>query len=75
MDLSLKFDTQAFVATLGPVEDREPVVVQLKGNLKNGTPIQGEDVIIILDKGQTHHGMGALVGNIMDFIASKGAKK
>lgn len=41
MDLSLKFDTQAFVASLGEVEDREVVTLPLTGYLKDGTPIEG----------------------------------
>ena len=52
MDLGLKFDTQEFVASLGTVNDREPISVQLTATLEDGTQIQGEDVILILKKGK-----------------------
>lgn len=74
LDLSLKFDTQAFVASLGPVEDREPVIVPLKGFLKDGTAFQGEDVIIILDKAKTY-GTSTALGGILDLIRKQGANK
>jgi hypothetical protein len=53
LDLTLKFDAQAIVAALGNVTDGQCVVVQLTGNLKGaagGTPIKGEDVIVIRKK-------------------------
>jgi hypothetical protein len=74
LDLSLKFDTQAFVASLGPVEDREPVIVPLKGFLKDGTAFQGEDVIIILNKAKTY-GTSTALGGILDLIRKQGANK
>lgn len=74
MDLSLKFDTQAFVASLGEVDDREVVTVPLSGYLKDGTPIQGEDVIVILAKAKTQ-GMSTVVGSILELIRGQGAKK
>ena len=46
-DLSLKLNTQAVVAALGAVTDGECRVVKLTGNLVDGTPIEGEDVVII----------------------------
>jgi len=52
-DLSLKFDAQAIVAVLGPVNDGDVVVLHLTGNLKaefDGTPIEGEDVVRIIKK-------------------------
>ncbi|MDH4269508.1 MAG: hypothetical protein OEV52_04330 [Dehalococcoidia bacterium] len=52
-DLSLKFDAQAIVAMLGPVNDGDVVVLHLTGNLKaefDGTPIEGEDVVRIIKK-------------------------
>jgi hypothetical protein len=52
-DLTLKFDTQAVVAALGAVRDREVRVLSLTGRLKaefGGTPLQGEDVVRILHK-------------------------
>jgi len=54
MDLTLKFDRQAIVAELGDVEDGDVLVLQVTGNLMEeygGTAIVGEDVIVILKKG------------------------
>jgi hypothetical protein len=48
LDLLLKFDTQAIVASLGDVKDKEPVTLQLRGRLQDGTEISGEDVVIII---------------------------
>jgi len=53
LDLTLKFDAQAVVAALGSVTDGECRVLKLTGKLKSafgGTPITGEDVVIILAK-------------------------
>lgn len=47
MDLTLKFDAQEVVAALGPVAAGDVVVVQLTGNLLDGTPIVGQDVVWI----------------------------
>ena len=52
MDLTLKFDRQAVVAALGVVSDGDVLVLQLTGKLKDGTPIVGEDVGVILKKGK-----------------------
>jgi hypothetical protein len=52
MDLGLKFDTQAFVASLAEVNDRDTIPVVLMGTLQDGTQIQGEDVILILKPGK-----------------------
>lgn len=52
MDLTLKFKTQEIVSALGDVEDGECLVLRLTGNLKvefGGTPIVGEDVVLILE--------------------------
>jgi len=54
LDLTLKFDAQEIVAALGAVEDGDVLVLELTGNLLigfGGTPIVGEDVIIIITKG------------------------
>jgi len=51
MDLSLKFDTQELIDAFGVVMDRECLVVELTGSLKEeygGVPIVGEDVVLIL---------------------------
>src|SRR5207249_10170510 len=50
LDLTLKFDTQAVVAALGPATDGEVRVLKLTGQLLDGTPIIGEDVVVILKK-------------------------
>ncbi|NIO04660.1 MAG: hypothetical protein GTN74_08600 [Proteobacteria bacterium] len=47
-DLTLKFDTQVIVAALGPVNDDDEVVLMLTGNLLDGTPIEGQDCVLIL---------------------------
>jgi len=52
-DLTLKFDTQAIVAALSSLTARQIRVVKLTGKLKSefgGTPIIGEDVVVILKK-------------------------
>ena len=54
-DLTLKFDQQAVVAALGDVSDGDVLVLALAGNLTEdagGTPIVGEDVVVILKKGK-----------------------
>ncbi len=54
IDLTLKFDVQEIVAALGGVSDGDVLVLKLTGNLQTGfggTPIEGEDVIIIIKKG------------------------
>lgn len=55
LDLTLKFDKQAIVEALGDVADGEVKVLSLKGKLlpeHSGTPIVGEDVVVILNKGK-----------------------
>jgi hypothetical protein len=52
-DLTLKFRTQEIVAALGPVDNRNVLVLRLTGHLKaafGSTPILGEDVVLILKK-------------------------
>jgi hypothetical protein len=46
-DLLLRFSNRRVVRALGPVSNRE-VVVPLTGELADGTPIRGEDVILIV---------------------------
>ena len=41
---------QALVAALGSVTDGQVVVVELTGTLHDGTPITGEDVVVIKHK-------------------------
>jgi len=54
LDIVLKFDTQAIADSLGDVEDKEPITLQLRGQLLDGTEISGEDVVIIRKKGKGH---------------------
>jgi hypothetical protein len=49
-DLTLKFDTQEVVDALGDVYDGDCLVLKLTADLMDGTPIEGEDVVLILDK-------------------------
>ena len=51
-DLVMRFRNGRVVRALGPVSDRDVVVVPLTGELNDGTPIRGEDVIVIIE----HHG-------------------
>lgn len=51
-DLTLKFDTQEIVSTLGEVVDGDKLVLTLTGELSDGTAIEGKDCIIILSKGK-----------------------
>ena len=55
LDLVFHFDTQELVAILGEVVDGDVLVLHLTGNLLEGfggTPIVGEDVVVILKKGK-----------------------
>lgn len=49
-DLTLKFDTQDMVAALGPVNEGDKVVLTLTGALLDGTPIEGQDCVVIISK-------------------------
>jgi hypothetical protein len=51
VDLTLKFDAQEILASLGPVSDNDVLVLQLTGKLKDefgGTAFFGEDVVKII---------------------------
>ena len=52
MDLTLKFYTQEVVEVLGEVSDGDCLVLKLTGVQYDGTPIEGEDVVVILKKGK-----------------------
>ena len=56
-DLILKFERQAFIAAVEIDLGRELVEgeimnLELKGELQDGTPFSGEDVVIIKNKGK-----------------------
>ena len=54
-DLTLKFNTQEIVKALGGwdgVSDGQCVILGLTGVLYDGTPIAGQDVVLILKKGK-----------------------
>jgi hypothetical protein len=55
LDLTMKFDTQTIIASIGPVIDGQLVILTLTGNLYSeygGTPIEGIDVVVIIKKGK-----------------------
>lgn len=52
VDLTFKFDTQAVVDALGPVNDGDVLVLSLEGELTDGTNFSGEDVVEIKKKGK-----------------------
>jgi hypothetical protein len=51
MDLTFKFDIQEIVAALGDVNDGDVLVLSLTGRLMGGEGFVGEDVVVILKKG------------------------
>jgi len=51
-DLTLKFDNQNLLAALGDVHDGDEIVLTLRGSLLDGTPIEGQDCVLILKKGK-----------------------
>ncbi len=61
MDLTLKFRTEEIVSALGQIIDDDMRILHLTGYLKDGTPIEGSDCIIIKKPGR--HGLG----NSIDF--------
>ena len=52
VDLTLKFDTQAVIAALGPVNDGDVLTLYLDCELRDGTSISGGDVVLIRKKGK-----------------------
>ncbi len=52
LDLTLKFDAQEVVSALGLVNDGDILILSLTGELINGTPIMGEDIVKIIKKGK-----------------------
>jgi hypothetical protein len=58
IDLALKFNKQEIVNTFGDVEDRDVIILQLTGELEDGTLINGEDVIIVIKPKLVMHQAG-----------------
>ncbi len=52
IDLTLKFDKQTIINAIGEVADGEELILELTGTLRDGTPIIGEDCIIIRAQGK-----------------------
>lgn len=52
IDLTLKFRTQEIVNAIEPIEDGEEVPLTITGTLMDGTPIKGEDCVVIIGKGK-----------------------
>ena len=48
LDLALKFDTKAISAAIGGVTKGDQVTLVFTGKLKDGTPIEGKDVVLIV---------------------------
>ena len=49
-DLTIKFDTQQVVPAMGPVNNGDLLVLTVTAELFDGTPIRGEDVVVINKK-------------------------
>lgn len=52
IDLTLKFDTQELMAALGDINDGDCMLLTITGELFDGTPIEGSDLVVILKKGK-----------------------
>jgi YVTN family beta-propeller protein len=50
-DLTLKFDVQDVAQALGAVQDGDVVVLTITGKLSDGRDFQGQDCVVIKDKG------------------------
>ena len=74
MDLTLKFDTQEIVAAMGSVEDGQCLTLKLTARLWDGTPIAGEDVVIVKKKGGKAATLESLGGNGVGASVSTSAK-
>jgi hypothetical protein len=46
-DLTIKFDKAAIIAAIGSVADGDVVTLTLTGVLRDGTPIEGQDCVVI----------------------------
>lgn len=52
LDLCLKFDKKAILSALSKVNVGDNFVLTLTGSLNDGTPIEGQDCIVIVKKGK-----------------------
>lgn len=50
LDLIFHFNTQEIVLALGEAEDGDCITLTLIGNILDGTPIEGKDSVLILNK-------------------------
>lgn len=50
--LLAKFDTQALIATLGPVKDGDEFTLELQGETTSGYSFSGTDDVVILKRGK-----------------------
>jgi len=51
-DMMVYFENEDIVATLGVVEIEDEILLQLIGELSDGTPISGEDMVVMAKKGK-----------------------
>ena len=52
LDLTLQFDTQEILAALGAVNDGDEIMLNVTGELSDGTLIEGSDCVLIISKGK-----------------------
>lgn len=52
LDLTLKFKTQDIINAISPVADGDILVLELTGDLLDGTTFASQDIVIIRDKGK-----------------------
>jgi hypothetical protein len=50
IDMTSKFDAAELAADLGAVNDGDEVILTLTGNTTDGVPIEGQDIVFIIDK-------------------------
>jgi len=58
LDLVLKFSVPEIAAGLGPVQKNAEVVLTLEGALRDGTPVFGEDCVVIRGAPEPGRGVG-----------------
>jgi hypothetical protein len=67
MDLSLKFNTLDIIAKLGDYEDGEDKMLTITGKRHEGTPVEGNDCVVILAKGK----LKKPIANYVDLTPTK----